>query len=106
MSLWYKLFPWVRPRPTVGKNFHLISEEREGGYLFVRSPDLPGFTMMLDPGADENIHTLMDALFEPLAAFIHASYMAGDKAPPQKAVNLTGFRRTSHANYVAELCPA
>jgi hypothetical protein len=45
---------------------------REGGYSFVRSPDLPGFTMMLEPGEAADIKSIMDALYAPVTAYLEA----------------------------------
>ena len=34
-------------------SFMLIGEERDGGYTYLFSKDLPGFTFMLEPGEVE-----------------------------------------------------
>lgn len=48
----------------------LIGERREGGYLFVRCPELPGFSMMLAPNQYDHPETFTKAIRAPLAAFI------------------------------------
>jgi hypothetical protein len=50
--------------------FHI--SPREGGYHFVRSADLPGFTMMLEPGEADSLKSIMDALYEPVMAYLEA----------------------------------
>ena len=50
----------------------LIGHEREGGYIYLNSPDLPGFTFMLNPGEDKSIRTLINAIEEPLSAYLEA----------------------------------
>src|SRR4051812_17709045 len=47
-------------------------EPREGGYSYVRSPDLPGFAMVLQPGEAATAKSLIDALSDPLTAYLEA----------------------------------
>src|SRR5580700_882698 len=47
-------------------------EPREEGYSFIRSSDLPGFTMLLEPGEADDIQSLIDALSAPIKAYMEA----------------------------------
>ena len=82
----------------------LIGHEREGGYTYITSPQLPGFTFMLEPGEEQNIRNIIDAIDEPLMAFIDAHLKAG--ASMNKHLHLTGFRQSNGNKFVAELQPA
>ena len=74
--------------------------EREGGYTYIESPDLPGFTFMLEPGEDKNIRTFIDAIDEPLMAYLGAHFKA---TPEADRIQMTGFWQSKPMNYVAEL---
>ncbi len=50
-----------------------IAHEREGGYTYITSPDLPGFTFMLEPGEERNIRKLIN---EPLMVYLNAYFKA------------------------------
>jgi hypothetical protein len=86
-----------------GNSLTLVEEHREGGYTFVRSPEFPGFTFMLEPGEEKDLRTVMDALYEPLVAFLEAELRTAARPEP---VHVTGFRRTTATKYVAEVCYA
>jgi len=58
----------------------LCVEPQQGGYAFVHSPDLPGFTFVLGPGEDKDNKTVMDAIFVPLNAFLKAK--SEPRTPP------------------------
>ena len=81
----------------------LMLDEREGGYTYITSPQLPGFTFMLEPGEDENIRTFIDAIEEPLMAYLPAHFKAELRT---SNVHLTGIRQSKAKNYVAELAYA
>ena len=53
------------------KTLTFTSCEREGGYRYITSPELPGFSFMLEPGEDTNILTFLDAIGESLVAYLH-----------------------------------
>jgi hypothetical protein len=53
------------------QTFRLIGESCEGGYTYVTSPDLPGFTFMLEPN-EEDLQTVIEAMQPALEAFIKA----------------------------------
>lgn len=80
-----------------------IGHEREGGYTYITSPQLPGFTFMLEPGENENIRTFIDAIDEPLMAYLPAYFKAELRA---SSIHLTGIRQSKSKNYVAELAYA
>ena len=50
----------------------LTIEPRPGGYSMVRSPDLRGFAMLLQPGEINSTATLITALSAPLTAYLEA----------------------------------
>lgn len=77
--------------------------EREGGYTYITSPELPGFTFMLEPGEDENIRTFIDAIDAPLIAYLGAHFRATSE---EDQIQITGIRRSKPHNYVAELAYA
>ena len=81
----------------------LMLDEREGGYTYITSPQLPGFTFMLEPGEDENIRTFIDAIDEPLMAYLPAHFEAELRT---RDVHLTGIRQSKAKNYIAELAYA
>jgi hypothetical protein len=54
--------------------YRLVISPRGGGYFFVNSPDLPGFSIMLQPGDIESLDRLAAAVVKPLEAFITAEY--------------------------------
>jgi hypothetical protein len=56
-------------------------EPRAGGYFFVRSHDLPGFTMMLEPGEADSPKVLVEALYEPVTAYLEAESKSAGRTP-------------------------
>ena len=80
-----------------------IGHKREGGYTYITSPQLPGFTFMLEPGEDKNIRTFIDAIDEPLMAYLPAHIEAELRA---SNVHLTGIRQSKANKYVAEFAYA
>lgn len=81
----------------------LIGQEREGGYIYLTSPELKGFSFMLEPGEDD-LKAIIAAMDEPLHAYLEAK-LAFDRAKRRKP-DLTGLRITQRhpINLVAELC--
>jgi hypothetical protein len=47
---------------------------REGGYRYVYSPDLPGFTYMLEPDEARSIETAIPAIHPVLLAYLRAKF--------------------------------
>ena len=79
----------------------LVGQKREGGYVFITSPDLPGFTFLLEPNEIKDIRALQKALDLPLKAFLSARDAAQGKSMQVKRI-----RQATPMNYVADLCPA
>ncbi len=100
MSMMTRFLSWLGFRSI---KITLIGHEREGGYVYITSPQLPGFTFMLEPGEEESIRTFIDAIFEPLSTYLDAHFKATSTV---EHVHLTGLRQSKSMNYVAELCPA
>ena len=65
--------------------------EREGGYIYITCPELPGFTFMLEPGEDQNIRTFIGAIGEPLMAYLDAHFSATAESAP---LQMTGIRQS------------
>ena len=77
-----------------------IGHEREGGYTYIMSRQLPGFTFMLEPGEERTLRAFVDAIDEPLMAYLVAHFEAESRI---RQVHLTGVRQSKAKNYVAEL---
>jgi hypothetical protein len=81
---------------------------RGNGYVFVNSPDLPGFSIMLQPGDTASLDNLASALVKPLEAFITAEYKAC-AANESRRARISDFRyrpNSSKAQAEAEFCLA
>lgn len=91
------------------KLIRLVGEPRVGGYVFVKSPDLPGFSLMLHPSEAEDPSRVFAAIYDPVIAFIEAEFRAGQIADGNR-VRLTSFKQTTSAqestSYLAEMCRA
>jgi hypothetical protein len=55
-------------------------EEREDGYLYVSSPDLKGFTLLLEPSQTKSVIAMASAINEPLMAYYSAYQSARSRA--------------------------
>ncbi len=85
----------------------LVASPREGGYMFINSPDLPGFSIMLSPSETEDFDAFVAALGKPLVAFVSAEYKASQALKDGAKVHLRDMdplRGTS--KFYAELCTA
>ena len=89
---------------TGHKLVRLVGSPRNGGYVFINSPDLPGFSLMLRPGDADDIGSLTAAIHSPLKTFIEAEYSAYRKLNQNKQLRVMGFRLATPSNLVAELC--
>jgi hypothetical protein len=85
------------------KSINLIGEPRAGGYMFLKSPDLPGFSMMLDPSQHSELGAFVKTVEAPLMAFIAAECRADEHA---KRLKIAGATQTDSTTYLAELCAA
>jgi hypothetical protein len=88
----------LRGRTTI----NLIGEPRPGGYIFLRSPELPGFSMMLEPSQHKELGAFIKAVEAPLMAFVAAECRADES----KKLKMAGAHRTDSTTYLAELCAA
>lgn len=84
----------------------LAAQPRAGGYIFVNSPDLPGFSVMLQPGDMDNFDSLVMALGKPLEAFVNAEYRASQSLKDGHRVRLKGMQQRTSSEIYADLCPA
>jgi hypothetical protein len=86
-----------------------IGHEREGGYIYLSSPELKGFNFMLEPD-ERSLRAIIDAIAEPLQAYLEAKRTFEHAKGKRKRArpDLTGMRITQHnpMNLVAEFCPA
>jgi len=87
----------------IGMKIHFIAEDQDDGHTFIRSPELKGFTLMLAREQTENIRTLMDAIYDPLIAYLKA-YKAARHAAP-KEIKIQAFSAGRSHSYTARLCP-
>lgn len=83
-------------------------EDAEGGYAYVRSPDLPGFAMVLQPGERNSVKSLIGAISDPLTAYLEAearrlaSINDGNTA---RRPTLTGWAQAGAKLIAAASCP-
>lgn len=89
---------------TGHKLIRLALSPREGGYVLITSPDLPGYSLMLHPGEMESFGSMTAAVSGPLEAFLAAEQQAARSN--KKKVQIRGMRQTTDSNIVAELCAA
>ena len=82
----------------------LSASPREGGYIFVNSPDLPGFSVMLKPGEIDDFDLLVAALGKPLEAFVNAEYRASQAVKDGGEVRLKGMQQRTRSEITADLC--
>jgi hypothetical protein len=102
MGLFLRLWALCRGYKLV----RLEVSPRGGGYLFITSPNLPGFSLMLHPDDGKSIQALSAALEGPLQAFIEAEYQAYKANAGTQRVHMQGIFRTSEANILAGYCTA
>lgn len=80
------------------------AERRGNGYIFVSSPDLPGFSVMLRPQDLGSVTALSGAIEAPLVSFIEAEWKAANSH--SKRVHMRGIYRYSDSKIAAEYCAA
>jgi hypothetical protein len=82
----------------------LIGEQQDDGYIFITSPELRGFSLMLEPNEDKNLATIISAVHEPLIAYLDVLNEAENKATARKGrYEVKGFNKTSPHSYTARL---
>ncbi|MGH6848123.1 MAG: hypothetical protein ACREC0_12020 [Methylocella sp.] len=76
----------------------LIGERRDEGYIFIHSPELKGFSLMLEPD-EYDIKTFLDAVYDPLLTYIQAYHkaLAKNEKPRLRSI-------IESAPMVAKLC--
>lgn len=85
----------------------LHAAPRAGGYIFVNSPDLAGFSIMLQPGDIDSFEAMVAALGKPLETFVNAEYRASQAAAQNtQQVRLKGMTQRTTSEITADLCPA
>ena len=82
------------------KVIRLYGQPRSGGHVFVTSPDLPGFSVMLRPGEHDDASSVIAVLDKPLKAFLMAEVRG------RKKMRVAAVRETAEETYLAELCSA
>lgn len=80
------------------------AERRGNDHIFVSSPDLPGFSVMLRPQDLESMTALSGALEAPLVSFIEAEWRAANSHA--KHVHMRGIYRYSDSKIAAGYCAA
>jgi hypothetical protein len=78
----------------------------KGGYVFVNTPDLPGFSVMLSPVEMESFDLFAAALGKPLEAFVNAEHQAAQKLKDGTRVRLKGMEQRNGSEIDAVLCTA
>jgi predicted RNase H-like HicB family nuclease len=93
-----------------GNSATLFGERRDGGYYFLTSQDLPGFTFLLTPEEAEDIEKLSEAIKPALSAYLNA-YIRHKKNLTEKQISprisyadLRGSHAGKPMNLIAELC--
>jgi hypothetical protein len=82
----------------------LIGEQQDDGYILITSPELKGFSLMLEPDEDKNLATIISAVYEPLIAYLGVLNEAGNKATARKGrYEVKGFNKTAPHSYTARL---
>jgi hypothetical protein len=76
---------------------------REGGYVFVSSPQLRGFNLLLDPGEDySDLKTFVDAVSEPLTVYMNEFQRA--RHAQREKLRLRSAEMDGDGSLVANLC--
>src|ERR1700730_16523584 len=78
-------------------------EKREGGYIYIHSPDLKGFSLLLEPGEYGDIKTFIDAIYDPLLIYLKVYDQAKHHAKVRHE-NLRLYAMSESAPMVAKLC--
>jgi hypothetical protein len=84
----------------------LCMSPRAGGYIFVNSPDLPGFSMMLKPGELDSFDSFVAAIAKPLEAFVTAEYQASRNLRDDGRVRIRGMQKATESKIYADMCLA
>jgi hypothetical protein len=88
----------------IGMKIHFHAEDQDDGYTFIRSPELRGFTLMLEHEQTKNIATLMNAIHDPFISYMMAFCRARNKAMAKDHLKMKNFSETANHSYTARLC--
>lgn len=89
-------------RPQYEYKISLRRERQEDGYVLITSPELSGFSLLLEPGDYGDFKSLIDAVSEPLTNYIIAYDRA--KKSADRRVKLTSAHVESSDSEVAKFC--
>ena len=81
----------------------LNGEEREGGYFFISSPELKGFSLLLEPGDYTDFKTFIDAVDEPLTAYMN-TYQKARNAARHEQLRLRATTMSKDGSISAKMC--
>lgn len=86
-----------------GMKVTLNLNEREGGYIFISSPELKGFSLLLEPGNYNDLKTFINAVDEPLTAYLD-QYLKARSSVRHQALQLRATKITAGRPIVAKMC--
>ena len=85
---------------------NLICELQDDGHMFISSPELKGFTLMLDPEHMKNMSTLMSAIHDPLIAYVADFCHARDNARAERTrLEIKNWGKKAPLSYQVQLSP-
>jgi hypothetical protein len=76
--------------------------EREGGYYFVSSPNLKGFSLLLEPGDYSDFKTFIDAVSEPLTSYMNI--FQEKRHAHREKLRLRSTKMDEDGSLVAHMC--
>ena len=97
------------PRLDEAGSAMLIGEPREGGFYYIKSPHLPGFTFLAQPDEAQDVTLLMKAITPALGAYLNSYFKAQDakvRKPGEVKMpfaDLRGARASRRERITAEL---
>jgi hypothetical protein len=83
----------------------LNGERQDDGYMFIYSPDLKGFSLMLAPEQSRNTGTLLAAIHDPLVAYMGVYCRARNSTRSEARVDVRRWEKIGANSYTAQLCP-
>lgn len=87
-----------------GMTITLNGEEREGGYIFISSPELKGFSLLLEPGDYSDFKTFLDAVYSPLMIYMDAYQRASHSARRSENLRLRATKINEGGPMIAKMC--
>lgn len=104
-------FLYGKPSIMTTGSATLIGERRRGGYYYLKSKDLPGFTFLLTPDEANDIEKLLEAIKPALTAYLNSyfkfrnSQLQHEIKPCISYADLTGLPK-GKMKLIAERCHA